>query len=423
MVGGLIEMKFEIYRNKEIRMTLCNVILFQIILAVLFLILLYSKLNSIEVKYKNVNIALYGRIVYSNPGLIGEIEDVFTKRVEDKDLKYGGDILRKYGYSAGDDSKSEYAYTHVRQTLIDFILYTIASIIILVILISRRYRLLFDSLRNISDIVCKNFDGNYIRIPEIHEDGEMSILINSINELLHRLKASIDLLKKEKVFLKDVISDISHQLKTPLASLIMFNEYILQDIETPKEILQDCLESSSDQLKRMEWLILNLLKMARLEAGAISFTKEKSSIKQTVEKSVEAFYLVAKEKNQKITIICDEDDLFPHDIEWTIEALSNIIKNAIEHTGNNGEINIYIDITPISVHIEIEDNGEGITKEELGKIFERFYKGKNSANPNSIGIGLALSKVIIENQGGDIRVDSEVGVGTKFYVSLIKGII
>nr|WP_261776658.1 MULTISPECIES: HAMP domain-containing sensor histidine kinase [Clostridium] len=238
-----------------------------------------------------------------------------------------------------------------------------------------------------------------------------------------RIKNSIGLLQEEKINLKNIINDISHQLKTPLTALSMYNDIISDHREMNNEDLDNFINLSKDQLERMEWLVKTLLKYARLESNVVEYNKEMFSIKNTIEESINPLKVKAKNKNQSLILKCEKDIEYYHDRKWVSEAISNIVKNAIEHTENNGKIEINLYETPITITISIKDNGEGIEKEELKKIFNRFYKGETSINPTSIGIGLCLSKSIIKAHNGDITVESYLGKGSTFYITFLKTVL
>ncbi|NEZ81903.1 HAMP domain-containing histidine kinase, partial [Clostridium botulinum] len=265
-------------------------------------------------------------------------------------------------------------------------------------------------------------DGHFSKFVDENKEGDFYILSSKFNLMSNRLEESLLNLKKEKIFLKNIISDISHQLKTPLSSLIMFNE-LMKDESMPIEDRENFLKLSDEQLKRMEWLIINLLKIGRLEAGVVEFKRENNPLYVTINKALAGLSEKAKEKSQQVIVDIDEDVYFKHDMDWTAEAISNIIKNSIEHTDNYGQIKISCEETPISLTISIKDNGEGIPEKLQNKIFERFYKGENSVNPSSIGIGLSLTKSIIESQNGSIIVESEMGEGTEFIITFLKTIV
>lgn len=170
----------------------------------------------------------------------------------------------------------------------------------------------------------------------------------------------------------------------------------------------------------MNWLIKSILKLARLDAKAIEFDKENQSLNETIEDSVEALESKASEANVKIDFKESAQVIFEHDSEWLQEALINIIKNSIEHSKEGGKIDICLNENPVYRRIIIEDNGEGIREEDLPNIFKRFYKARNSNNSESIGIGLALSKSIIEAHSGIIEAQSKVNEGTRFVITFLK---
>ncbi|WP_195987321.1 HAMP domain-containing sensor histidine kinase [Clostridium sp. D53t1_180928_C8] len=238
-----------------------------------------------------------------------------------------------------------------------------------------------------------------------------------------RLENALKDLQDEKVHLKDIINDISHQLKTPLSALISYNDILKNHEYMDNEVKSKFIELTSEQLDRMDWLITTLLKYARIESNAISYNKELIPLSETIKYAIAPLKLIANEKNQSIKLELNNEGYYNHDKKWIAESISNIVKNAIEHTKNNGEIKINLYETPLSLTITISDNGRGIEKSELKNIFKRFYKGKNSINPKSIGIGLSLSKKIIEANGGSITVESELGKGTIFSIIFLKGVI
>nr|WP_306469022.1 HAMP domain-containing sensor histidine kinase [Clostridium sp. DSM 1985] len=263
----------------------------------------------------------------------------------------------------------------------------------------------------------------------IHNDkqysyrGSLDKFIFKFNLMEDRIKNSIGLLQEEKINLKNIINDISHQLKTPLTALSMYNDIISDHREMNNEDLDNFINLSKDQLERMEWLVKTLLKYARLESNVVEYNKEMFSIKNTIEESINPLKVKAKNKNQSLILKYEKDIEYYHDRKWVSEAISNIVKNAIEHTENNGKIEINLYETPITITISIKDNGEGIEKEELKKIFNRFYKGETSINPTSIGIGLCLSKSIIKAHDGDITVESYLGKGSIFYITFLKTVL
>ena len=246
-----------------------------------------------------------------------------------------------------------------------------------------------------------------------YDDNVLSSLKDDIYKMTIKLKNMADNSNKEKKYLATTLSDISHLLKTPLTSLFVFNEILKQDnldLKTRKEIL----EKSEKQLERIKWLITSLLKMSQLDSGSITLQKDKVNLQKLINESCEPFLISLDLKNVKLQINIDKKAFIICDKNWTIEAISNIVKNALEHVKENGTITIQSITNPIYLKLEIIDDGEGIKAEEINHIFERFYHGNK--NKDSIGIGLKMSKMIIEKQKGHIEVESKLNKGTKFSI-------
>ena len=226
----------------------------------------------------------------------------------------------------------------------------------------------------------------------------------------------------------NIHKDISHFKQSLLYTLgFIFRPVILGIMELEKlkskYLICKSIKQINKQLDRIEWLITTLLKYARIESNVVKYNKDTIPLKETIVNAIGPLRLKAEEKSQKIILNCHSQGYYLHDKKWMEEAISNIIKNAIEHTENNGIIDIKLEETPLSIGISIKDNGEGIRKDEIRKIFNRFYKGENSLNPTSIGIGLSLSRKIIEAHNGTITVESQLNKGTTFYITFLKGII
>ena len=251
------------------------------------------------------------------------------------------------------------------------------------------------------------------------EEGELSILKTNIYKAASALTYQKELLSKDKAALSNAIADISHQLKTPLTSMIVMNDLLKTEDDEGKRM--EFLKIQSNQLDRMSWLIQTLLKLSKIDAGTITMKPEEIQAEQLIKEVIRAFEIQMELKNIKCTRHIS-DISFSCDKNWTIEALQNIVKNCIEHMESGDELSISTSDTNIYKEIVIEDTGCGIAQEDLPHIFERFYKGKN-AGKDSVGIGLALSKTIITGQHGDIIVKSTEGVGTKFFVRFYKTII
>ena len=249
-----------------------------------------------------------------------------------------------------------------------------------------------------------------------HTEGDISEFYFAYTKMVTAIKQSRDKELKEKEFLQDLIADISHQLKTPLATLTIYQD-LLTSPNVSDEKKQEMLNVMGQQLSRMEWLILSLLKLARLESGAIEFVMKNQPLLPTIQLAVQNISMLSEAKNQTVNVSCDEELLLNHDRDWLAEALTNILKNATEYAPTDSSIDVTVESTPVMTMIHIKDYGMGIDKEAQSKIFKRFYRAKSEVNENSIGIGLSLSKGIVEGQGGDIAVSSQVGKWSCFTVS------
>ncbi|WP_409174114.1 sensor histidine kinase [Brevibacillus fortis] len=249
-------------------------------------------------------------------------------------------------------------------------------------------------------------------------EGELSILKNDIYKVTLTLSEQSTLLKKDKQYLAETLSNISHQLKTPLASMFVMAD-LLNNPSLPKEKREEFLGKIINQLKRIEWLVTSLLKLSKIDVQSVIFKKELVSVKKMINKALEPLLVPMELKNQELSFSCKEDLFVYGDENWTVEAILNVIKNGIEHTPVGGHIAISCEETPLYTQIVIADSGEGISPEDAPHIFERFYKGKN-AGADSIGIGLAMSKTILQSQNADVFMESQIGVGTTFKIKFYK---
>lgn len=273
-----------------------------------------------------------------------------------------------------------------------------------------------DIFKDLSDMICTLSDLKEVEIFSIVEDNMLSKLQLQVLKLSGILKGRNENINKEKEEIKTLISDISHQLKTPLANLKMYFDF-LKDESLTKEEKEEFTDVIEISLKRLEFLIESIIKMSRLEGGVINLRCEKYSLNDTVLIALRQCYEKANKKH--IEIIFNELSKVTtlHDRVWTTEALFNIIDNAIKYTNEYGKIKVTIESYNMFVHIDIEDNGVGIKEEEQAKIFGRFYRGKNTLDVDGIGIGLYLSRKIISMEDGYIKVKSNEN-GSKFSVFL-----
>ncbi|MCM0649171.1 HAMP domain-containing histidine kinase [Clostridium swellfunianum] len=412
-------------KNPEVKSILIKLLVLHIFFVLIIFVFSSYETSQLKRSIVNQNEALVGSILMKHPELEREIIGIVTGKATHQEIEAGRIVLKQYGYtelmSNASEPSLEAFYNSFRLKASGTIF---LFLIPLLILILKEYSKAFGKVRKISMAAERVIEGDFsVALPDDRE-GDFGILGHNFNLMANRLKLSLERLKEDKIFLKNIISDISHQLKTPLTSLVMFNDLMLEDINMGEQLREDFLEKSRSQLNRMEWLILNLLKVARLEAGAIEFKKENIPLMNSVNKMINVLGSKAEAKEQRFIVKGSTEDVrFNGDEEWTAEALINIAKNSIEHTEKGGEITVELSETPLFSSIIIQDDGEGIDKKDLPHIFERFYKGSSTVKTESIGIGLALSKLIVEAQNGSISVYSEKMKGTRFVITFLKGVI
>lgn len=291
----------------------------------------------------------------------------------------------------------------------------IILIIVFTFVTKRRYKNLND-LNDYLSLVCK---GIYDMNIDDNTEGELSILKNNLYKVITLLQSQNEYLKNDKLYLADSIADISHQLKTPLTSMMVMCE-LLENEENPDK-RQEFVAVINNQLSKMKWLITNILKISKLDADATEFKREEVSISKVLDDSLKPFVLSAELKNIAIQNGAN-DFVFNGDESWTVEAVSNIVKNCLEHTNDGGKIIIASGSTNLYNKLTISDNGCGIAEEDLPHIFERFYHGKNSSK-DSVGIGLALAKTVFEKENASVSVESEQGRGSVFEIRFYKSIV
>lgn len=248
-------------------------------------------------------------------------------------------------------------------------------------------------------------------------EGDLSILKSDLYKITHVLKQQKELLQKDKTFLADSLSDISHQIKTPLTSMLVVSDLLNQDI--PEEKRKEFINVMKTQLKRIEWLVSSLLKMSKIDANTIQFHRSQTPLQSILEKSIEPFQIIMELKGQTLTIEGDASIQINADKGWLSEAFTNIIKNGIEHSGELGKLHITYTQSPLHTRVWIQDEGLGIASEDIPHVFERFYKGQNASN-GSVGIGLALARSILIHHNATIEVVSEEGVGSTFIITFFK---
>ncbi|CAM3912982.1 HAMP domain-containing sensor histidine kinase [Cohnella lubricantis] len=249
----------------------------------------------------------------------------------------------------------------------------------------------------------------------IYGEGDLGLLAHGVQELALRLQETIAQLHRDKKFLKDTIADISHQLKTPLASLTIYIE-LLQDPRTKPEDAQEFLETCRRELERMEWLTLTLLKIARLEAEALELMPRDLPIAETIEQAVLPMRKLAEQRDVRLEIAAPADLLCYHDPHWLAEAIGNVVKNAVEHSPAGSAVRVEAEETPVFVRLSISDEGLGIEERHLPHIFKKFYSA--SRGGSGVGLGLPLAKSIVERHEGVLSASRNDRGGTTFRFTL-----
>jgi signal transduction histidine kinase len=279
----------------------------------------------------------------------------------------------------------------------------------------------YEEIKKLSEYLRTISSGDFSMDIRDNVEGELSILKNEIYKVTLILSKYGEYEKREKKLLADSLSDISHQLKTPLTSMMVMTDLLSnENLEAEKRM--EFTKIIQAQLDRMEWLLTSLLKLSKIDAGTISFKREMVNVSELIKKAINALLIPLELKEQNLIIEGDSDVAFTGDFNWTAEAIINIVKNCIEHTNRTGSITISYEENPLYTEIKISDNGNGIDKEDLPYIFKRFYKGKN-ASSDSVGIGLAMAKSIVESQNGDLTVKSKKNEGTQFSIKFYKQIV
>ena len=328
-------------------------------------------------------------------------------------------LFKSYGIDLNEESillNNNKTFTiFLINTLIIILIFTSLLIIVFLKYNSNKDKKLKEITKYIEEINNRNYK---LDIDDNTED-ELSILKNEVYKTTIMLKEVAENSIKDKVNLKDSLSDISHQLKTPLTSITIMIDNIIDNPDMDKETRIDFINNIKKQIHNINFLINSLLKLSKLDANTVRFLNKEEKLENILNQAINNVSILSDLKNVKINMHGNSISKIYCDEKWQIEAISNILKNGVEHSKESGIIDIYFEENKIYSQIKIKDYGIGIDSEDLSHIFERFYKGKNSTS-ESIGIGLALSKSIIEKNNGSIEVNSELNKGTEFVIKYFK---
>lgn len=298
---------------------------------------------------------------------------------------------------------------------------TAAAVLLACSLFALMYRYFRDQSRIMNDAIDQireYIDGNRNARIECDDEGDLYRLFHEVNTLVTILNAHAENEERAKTFMKDTISDISHQLKTPLAALNIYNGLLQEEVDGHPE-LREFTSLSEQELDRIETLVQNLLKITRLDAGTIVFEKSPENVSDMMSYIKRHFACRAEQEGKSLILSGDEEVELFCDRSWLTEAISNIVKNALDHTAAGAEIRITWRAFASVVQIIVSDDGSGIHPEDLPYIFKRFYRSRFSKDKQGIGLGLPLAKAVIEEHNGTVEVNSTLGVGTTFTVNFL----
>ena len=402
-------------KNKiELKKYIISTLIVFICLFILFLFLNIYEYKTYTKNFNNKISAIINVIKKDYP----KITDKEIIEIINNDTLKTNDFFNKYGIDVNNKSiliKNDRDYHKFLAINLSFL--TITVVILLIIYIRYNYKKekdIKDIIKCIEQINKKNYE---IQIDSISED-ELSILKNEIYKTTIMLKEAAENSSKDKLNLKKSLEDISHQLKTPLTSILVMLDNIIEDSNMEEKIRNDFIVDIKRNVLNINFLVQSLLKLSKFDANTIHFVKQENDLKTIVEESIKNVSTLCDLRNINIKLNIKENSKIICDDKWQIEALTNIIKNAIEHSKNNSNIIINIKNNNVYSMIEVIDFGEGIAKKDIKHIFERFYKCKNTKT-DSIGIGLALAKTIIEEDKGTISVESNK-LETKFIIKYYK---
>lgn len=406
-------------KNKEFgKLILIELVLF---LFAFIIGIVFYKMSDFKYKKEFVknNGYMISAILNAHPELEEEVIDAILSGKGD--FEEGKSILKKYGL---DDSGTLEYLEHFHNLGLEILLSTMIMVFGLFFMLSIPYWIFVyvhhKKLKYLGEYIDRILNDNYSLDMKDYEEGTLSTLKNDIYKLTIKLKEGRDQSLQDKKELEQILSDISHQIRTPLTSMYVINDLLTKDEIDSKTKVQ-FLEKNKTQLERIEWLVTSLLKMSRLDSGSVQLKLKEMEIREVINSALEPLEIPMELKNIMVEINGQLEIKVAMDFNWTVEVFVNILKNAYEHTRSGGKITIVVHTNPLYTEVSIHDNGCGIKKEELPHIFERFYTG--SGNKESIGIGLNMAKKVMEKQNGEIYATSIEGEGTTFFLKFYKNMI
>lgn len=390
-----------------------------IVIFSIFTVFQYNNLKNIYLEQENINKRVVGILVNKYPQQEVDIVKSIYKQ-DNRYLDLGAKTLDKYGY---DNNYNMYENVNFKEHLKYFLVNNLTVFVIIIILVSfivfNFTKYMYNRLLKVNSDIENIINNKYIAQEEFKEEGVFNRIYTDLNKLSRSLNLKISSLDKEKESIKELVTNISHQWKTPLASLKLYNTLLIEE-ELDDEDRIEFLKTNEMSINKLHNLIDSLVNISRLEASMINIKIENKSIKQTLIKAINSTVPKANQKNININIEDFEDIEIPHDTKWTEESIFNVLENAVKYSSENKDINVQVSETINFIRIDIKDNGIGIDKSEYNNIFKRFYRSEKVDDIEGSGIGLYLSRKILEKQGGNIIVSSQKEQGSKFSLFLTK---
>ncbi|MFR3919942.1 MAG: sensor histidine kinase [Clostridia bacterium] len=406
-------------KKENLKKVIVPTMLVTIIVIIVFTIILKLQYKNYETIVNNTIVDIIAVVREKYPQVSEEeiISILQNKDTIDKNNE-NYKIIKKYGYKDNISYIRELEEKEKEIIKVDALAILIMGLIVAFIIIRRKEK--HDA--EIDELIIqlnKINNGDYELKIEENTEGELSKLRNELYKTTILLKEAAINSEKEKNNLSNSIADISHQLKTPITSIRIMLDNIEENPNMDDSTREEFIEEISKQVNWISSLVISLLKLAKFDAGAIVMRDEKINLNKLIDNVLDNIAILIDVKNINVKKKIDSDIYINADYNWQLEALTNIIKNAIEHSKQGSTIYINVENNLVFTRLRIKDDGEGINKKDIKHIFERFYKGEGSAE-SSIGIGLSLAKTIIEKENGTIKVQSEKGRGTEFIIEYFK---
>lgn len=409
--GMKVKVKNKVELKRAILISLCIIVISTFI----FGIIQYHQYKTYTNNFNEKVLSIIARVSEKYPNVSkNEIMEILNNK-EAVDTS----LLREYGINIEEDSIILENEKYFKNCLILNLIFLVLITIVISFIFLKYNHSKDKKLKEITNYIEEINNRRYKLDIEDNTEDELSILKNEIYKTTIMLKEMAENSKQDKLNLKNSLSDISHQLKTPLTSISIMLDNIIDNPEMDKQTRTDFVKDIKREIININFLVNSLLKLSKLDANSVKFVNREETVENLINESIKNVATLCDLRNVQINVTGNAQNKINCDLKWQVEALTNILKNAIEHSEINSKIEINYEQNNLYTQIEIKDYGKGIAKKDLPHIFERFYKGENSSS-ESVGIGLALAKSIIESNGGYIEVESQEKVGTTFKIKLFS---